>query len=305
MSDFEFSRTLYARVVEENKQLKEENEELRNDMKLFVVDELCEVLYRLKNKDIFLEDYLDKEIRELRSNKADSRVYFLPGRFSGKSAVTRFFKSLLDEKDKKIEELEAEIVRLRCQQNEQDQKIKDLEAKLAESEKQIKDAREAGDMAVDSWCKNRRKYEAQIAEMQNKSFILYSMLYETLEKQGCEDIASQIDQMTGWTYDKEADWFKGNRNYEQLKQQLAEKDGLLEQKIGDMKSTDFIKMCIKSGFMMEAKENDNQTAIEKLEKVKEFVNDFYGEYSASVITNFIDNQINELKGGLVKDERKV
>ena len=97
-------------------------------------------------------------------------------------------------------------------------KISNLEAKLAESEKQIKDAREAGNMAVDSWCKNRRKYEAQIAEMQNKSFILYSMLYETLEKQGCENVASQIDQMTGWTYDKEADWLKGNRNYDQLKQ---------------------------------------------------------------------------------------
>ena len=105
-----------------------------------------------------------------------------------------------------------------------DKKIADLEDKLAESEKQIKDAREAGDMAVDSWCKNRRKYEAQIAEMQNKSFILYSMLYETLEKQGCDNVASQIDQMTGWTYDKEADWLKGNRNYDQLKQQLAEKD---------------------------------------------------------------------------------
>lgn len=102
--------------------------------------------------------------------------------------------------------------------------VADLEDKLADSEKQIKDAREAGNMAVDSWCKNRRKYEAQIAEMQNKSFILYSMLYETLEKQGCDNVASQIDQMTGWTYDKEADWLKGNRNYDQLKQQLADKD---------------------------------------------------------------------------------
>ena len=111
---------------------------------------------------------------------------------------------------------------------EQQDKISDLEAKLAESEKQIKDAREAGNMAVDSWCKNRRKYEAQIAEMQNKSFILYSMLYETLEKQGCDNVASQIDQMTGWTYDKEADWLKGNRNYDQLKQQLAEKEKEIE-----------------------------------------------------------------------------
>lgn len=103
---------------------------------------------------------------------------------------------------------------------DQSKEIADLEAKLAESEKQVEDVREAGNMAVDSWCKNRRKYEAQIAEMQNKSFILYSMLYETLEKQGCENVASQIDQMTGWTYDKEADWLKGNRNYDQLKHQL-------------------------------------------------------------------------------------
>ena len=108
--------------------------------------------------------------------------------------------------------------------NSQDQQIADLQDKLADSEKQVEDAREAGNMAVDSWCKNRRKYEAQIAEMQNKSFILYSMLYETLEKQSYENVTSQIDQMTGWTYDKEADWLKGNRNYDQLKQQLAGKD---------------------------------------------------------------------------------
>ena len=66
--------------------------------------------------------------------------------------------------------------------------------------------------------------EDKLKKMQNKQFILYSMLYETLEKQGFENVASQIDQMTGLTYDKEADWFKGNRNYDKLKQQLAEKD---------------------------------------------------------------------------------
>ena len=120
-------------------------------------------------------------------------------------------------------------------------KVADLEAKLAESEKQIKDAREAGNMAVDSWCKNRRKYEAQIAEMQNKSFILYSMLYETLEKQGCENVASQIDQMTGWTYDKEADWLKGNRNYDQLKHQLKVAEKAVESavEIANIKSNHF------------------------------------------------------------------
>ena len=138
-------------------------------------------------------------------------------------------------------------------------KVTDLEAKLADSEKQIKDAREAGNMAVDSWCKNRRKYEAQIAEMQNKSFILYSMLYETLEKQGCDNVASQIDQMTGWTYNKEANWLKGNRNYDQLKQ--AQK----------------------------------QLAIAELEKVKEY-NHTLSLGGSPYIDVFINNQIKELKG---------
>ena len=62
--------------------------------------------------------------------------------------------------------------------------------------------------------------EAELAESKRNNLILYSMLYETLEKQGCEDIASQIDQMTGCSYEKEADWFKGNKNYDQLKQQV-------------------------------------------------------------------------------------
>lgn len=155
--------------------------------------------------------------------------------------------------------------------NEQDKHIKDLEAKLADSEKQIKDAREAGNMAVDSWCKNRRKYEAQIAEMQNKSFILYSMLYETLEKQGCDNVASQIDQMTGWTYDKEADWLKGNRNYDQLKQ------------------------------------SQKQLAIEELEKLKDFFLEPYKDEEmdteflitkdAGQIADYILNQIKQLKEG--------
>lgn len=155
--------------------------------------------------------------------------------------------------------------------NRQDQKIKDLEYKLADSEKHIKDAREAGNMAVDSWCKNRRKYEAQIAEMQNKSFILYSMLYETLEKQCCDNVASQIDQMTGWTYDKEANWLKGNRNYDQLKQ------------------------------------SQKQLAIEELENLKKEFNSRKLEYKTMEnsfhiyglridrIFEIIDNQIKELK----------
>ena len=190
--------------------------------------------------------------------------------------------------------------------------VADLETKLEESEKQIKDAREAGNMAVDSWCKNRRKYEAQIAEMQNKSFILYSMLYETLEKQGCDNVASQIDQMTGWTYDKEADWLKGNRNYDQLKQQLAEseKERHEEWKTGKEWKWEWQKVNQK----LEKSEQDKISfAVEQLEKVKELLNtDFEstiswidpyedGEYLNSMTYNhnntikIIDNQIKQLK----------
>ena len=163
--------------------------------------------------------------------------------------------------------------------DEKDQNIADLEAKLAESEKQIKDVRETANMSVDSWCKNRRKYEAQIAEMQNKSFILYSMLYETLEKQGCENVASQIDQMTGWTYDKEADWLKGNRNYDQLKQQLAESENQCRECKHLNKK---IELNIKNKLMAENRELQKQLTkkekeIEKLTEeldYKNYCNDF-------------------------------
>lgn len=180
-------------------------------------------------------------------------------------------------------------------------KIADLEAKLSESEKQIKDAREAGNMAVDSWCKNRRKYEAQIAEMQNKSFILYSMLYETLEKQGCYNVASQIDQMTGWTYDKEADWLKGNRNYDQLKQQLAEKDKEIEYyKKEAKKLNNEAQKYFEDAYCNDSIYQDKISfCIEQLEKVKEHNDNLVcdDEDYYNYITAFIDNQIKAIKEG--------
>ena len=109
---------------------------------------------------------------------------------------------------------------------------------------------------------------------------------------------------------------------DKLAQQLAEKDELLKQKIGDMKSTDLIKMCIKSGYVVEAKENDNQTAIDELEKVKNFLLEKiaekqscfdrgkYNDFSDGVKTICeimlisIDNQIKSLKGEN-KNERNI
>ena len=93
---------------------------------------------------------------------------------------------------------------------------------------------------------------------------------------------------------------------DKLAQQLAEKDELLKQKIGDMKSTDFIKMCIKSGYVVEAKENDNQKAIEEIEKIKKEINlrpvvvrnCGYGDFEEILLEDVydvIDNQIKQLK----------
>ena len=122
--------------------------------------------------------------------------------------------------------------------DEKDKKIADLEAKLAESEKDVQKYRQhleiSNKKVIDmdkSWTKDVMELEEQIdqlkqqlAESERNNLILYSMLYETLEKQGSEDIASKIDQMTGLMLEKQADWFKGNRNYDQLKQQLAESE---------------------------------------------------------------------------------
>ena len=129
----------------------------------------------------------------------------------------------------------------------------------------------------------------------NESLIVYDEEWNTLDDL-CELLNQQDQQIA------------------ELKQQLAEKDELLKQKIGDMKSTDFIKMCIKSGYVVEAKENDNQTAIRELEKVKGFLlekiaekqscfdSGNYNDFADGVKTICelmlisIDNQIKSLKG---------
>ena len=88
---------------------------------------------------------------------------------------------------------------------------------------------------------------------------------------------------------------------EQLKQQLAEKNKLLKQKISKMKSTDFIRMCKECGFMVQAKEIDNQTAIAELEKALNNINHNTnctneGCVPYDEIEEIIDQQIKSLKG---------
>ena len=102
-------------------------------------------------------------------------------------------------------------------------------------------------------------------------------------------------------------YFISIKGQEKLKHQLAEKDELLKQKIGDMKSTDFIRMCKECGFMVQTKEIDNQTAIEELEKLKKEINlrpvvvrnCGYGDFEEILLEDVYDvinQQIKSLKG---------
>lgn len=93
---------------------------------------------------------------------------------------------------------------------------------------------------------------------------------------------------------------------DKLAQQLSEKDELLKQKIGDMKSTDFIRICKECGFIIQAKEIDNQTAIAELEKLRKQLdcedNYCYGDnnivicINRTIFNNIIDQRIKLLKG---------
>lgn len=62
----------------------------------------------------------------------------------------------------------------------------------------------------------------RIKELLEQNLTLYSMLYETLEKQGCDNVASTIDQMTGQHLEEQANWYKGNKTSEELNTRLVE-----------------------------------------------------------------------------------
>lgn len=102
--------------------------------------------------------------------------------------------------------------------------------------------------------------EAKLAEKDKENLTLFSMLHETLEKQGCENIASTIEQMTNLTLEKQSNWFKGN--------------------------------CVKE-------QDKISFAVEQLEKVKSVINtsvrDDHIIWDFDIKAH-IDNQIKELKG---------
>lgn len=69
-----------------------------------------------------------------------------------------------------------------------------------------------------------KQLKQQVEEKDNNCLILYSLLYSTLENQGCEDVASAIEQMTGLLLDKQSEQFKDSRNCYQLLKSLAQKE---------------------------------------------------------------------------------
>lgn len=150
--------------------------------------------------------------------------------------------------------------------NQQDKKIKDLEDKLADSEKQIKDAREAGNMAVDSWCKNRRKYEAQIAELQKQ----------------LKEEEKEIEQL------KKFDDL--NKTFFDLFRTAFKKPNKVDDLFNALKT------------MQEKQDQDKISfAVERLEKLKVELHTIHTNGYLKAIDEEIDNQINELKGK-VKNE---
>ena len=170
--------------------------------------------------------------------------------------------------------------------NTRDDKISDLEAKLAESENRV--------IELSNGCREIEKIkDDKIKEVR----ACWMKRYDQLKQQLAETDKLMQEYLSKCL---------------SLEQQLAEKDGLLKQKINKMKSTDFIKMCVDCGFMVQAKEIDNQTAIEELEKVikltkemdyldnPEFYNNDFATWGFDIACKLIREQINkqiaELKG---------
>ena len=146
--------------------------------------------------------------------------------------------------------------------------------------------------------------DAKIKELEDMVIDKQNKLYSRLDK--IKELQEENQQLKQQLADALKDFNDIQEENDKLAQQLAEKDELLRQKIGKMKSTDFIRMCKECGFMVQTKEIDNQTAIEELEKAKENIKNspitdydqnehFIKMYKKDAI-EIIDQQIKSLKG---------
>lgn len=82
--------------------------------------------------------------------------------------------------------------------------------------------------------------EAKLAEKEKENLTLFSILYETLEKQGYENITSAIEQMTNLTLEKQSNWLKENcvKNQDKISfavdilEELADCSNYINSKLG-------------------------------------------------------------------------
>ena len=152
--------------------------------------------------------------------------------------------------------------------------------------------------------------EAKLAEKEEKNLLLYSILYETLEKEYSENVSSRINQMTGETLEKQSEWFKSNRICDELQKQLAEKEkekdyyqdlyfNAVKKQERTNKVVEQFQQRVK--YFSEQDQDKISFAIAELEKVKEhFINiktPTLGVIRRAEMVMYIDNQIKQLKEG--------
>ena len=62
--------------------------------------------------------------------------------------------------------------------------------------------------------------EKLLKEEKEKTLLLYSVLYELLEKQGNDNVASQIDYLTKQNYSEICNMYKNIKNFQYINQEL-------------------------------------------------------------------------------------
>lgn len=152
----------------------------------------------------------------------------------------------------------------------------------------------SGDTIIRSFTNKISDLEAKLEESESKRKILEEKVkWLSEENEECFVDGQKYNELRE----------QKDKEIQDLKQQLAEKDKEIEiltkQNKALVEEEDLLDKKLKElgvDCIEDLGKSQNQKALEQLEKVKEFVNEIYGEYSASITTNFIDNQINELKG---------
>lgn len=78
------------------------------------------------------------------------------------------------------------------------------------------------DREKDKQIKELEQKVQELQEVDNKrAFRLYSVLYEQLEKEGCENVASRIDYLTGKDYSEMCEMYKTAKNLKQHDRELV------------------------------------------------------------------------------------